>query len=142
MNNFPESCGSADAGSSLPNQVFGDALQVAGQLILPLILCSFLASLLGLLLAVPAKGWTRQCQLRANMAFAIFGGTMGLLVGGSKTSTLSSVLPALITLITVYLGYSVQKEGNEDLKHISPALVFSLLVSSAFMAFYAAASTS
>jgi hypothetical protein len=59
------------------------------------------------------------------MAFGSLGGLLGYSAGASQQSIIGTVLPTLLTLITLLLGYIFSKES---LPHLKPLIPFCLLV--------------
>ena len=119
------------------SQMLEDLSRIACQRVAPLLLVALLTSVTASFSVSRVSGWGFRRIMRSNLAFALLGGTLGMLTGASKTPVLSTTLPALVTLVTVYLGYIVQKDTHAELRAVSPAFVFSLLIAAVFMAFYA-----
>jgi len=70
------------------------------------------------------------------LVFSLFGGTIGIFIGGSKAAIVSSILPPIITLISGYLVFVVSKELSTEIKALLPGAVIVLLVTLLFSAFY------
>lgn len=64
-------------------------------------------------------------QLIFLMAFGSLGALLGYSAGASKQSIIGTVLPTLLTLITLMLGYIFSKE---TLPHLQPIIPYCLLV--------------
>ena len=60
------------------------------------------------LLAIPAKGPTFTST---GALFAFVGATIGVLLGSSREPAVQAVVPAIVTLITGYLGWTLRQEA-------------------------------
>jgi predicted neutral ceramidase superfamily lipid hydrolase len=68
--------------------------------------------------------------------FGIFGVTIGMFMGASRSDIVSSLLPPIITLISGYIVYLGSKDLSDQMKELIPGAVFVLLLSLLFSAYY------
>ena len=71
--------------------------------------------------------------------FAVLGGVLGVATGASRTSTVGSMLPAFLTLITLLLGYWFGKESVSKYRPVIPYCML-VLVATAYFGLFAGAS--
>lgn len=71
-------------------------------------------------------------------AFTCLGGILGVIAGASRTPSIGVILPALLTIITILLGYWSGKEGLSEWRPIIPYCIIVLMLS-AFYGLFAGA---
>jgi uncharacterized membrane protein YfcA len=70
------------------------------------------------------------------LVFSVFGSTIGVFMGASKSPIVTSLLPPIITLIAGYIAYLGSKELPKEFKELLPGAVLLLLSNLLFSAFY------
>jgi len=74
-------------------------------------------------------------QLVFLTAFGFLGGLIGYAAGASQQSIIGTVLPTLLTLITILLGYAFSKDSLSELRPIIPYCLLVLIIGSLFCLF-------
>ncbi|MCI5145608.1 MAG: hypothetical protein D3923_08765 [Candidatus Electrothrix sp. AR3] len=68
--------------------------------------------------------------------FSVFGTTIGMFMGASRSDIVSSLLPPIMTLISGYIVYLGSKDLPDEVKIFIPGGIFILLLSLLFSAYY------
>jgi hypothetical protein len=109
---------------------------IAWEEIMPVILSAILVSIPLLIVYKSLQSKTPSKQAPANgiyiIAFALFGAVIGYCVGASRESAVGTVIPAVLTVLTVLSGYAFTKEGLKDQRPLIPYLLLAWMLMSLF----------
>lgn len=74
------------------------------------------------------------------LAFALFGSTIGAIMGAGKATDISAFITSIITFASGYLAYLINKDSDKNLKKLIPLsfviFLVNILVSLFYMRFF------
>ena len=103
--------------------------------LLPIGMAIFMATLPIYLLAKFVSKAKVSGQFVFLLAFGSLGGLLGYSAGASQQSIIGTVLPTLLTLITLLLGYIFSKDTLPHLKQVIPFCLVALILNAFFCLF-------